>query len=326
MSIYGTKTYSTFLYGPDPSTITSVSPDTGPSIGGQLLVVEGTNFDPRYWDDLFDGAVLDVVKWLDISAGTGAVVTGSSHLQFSTGVVAASVAGIESVSSWVNCQLEIRVILPRIYENPVGSVVPIAFQLRIDANNYALMYVSLSTTGVYTLNCEVYRGGVLIGSYNMVCNRGTLNLRILRWGTTVYFIYNGTIVYYNANFLTTVAKARVYSGNLAETYDVLATVEWFYWRTFVTIDNQLIYAPTVVSNFRLRGLTPPSVNEKGVSAAYAGLCDVSVVGVGTVVSNDAYEYYYIDRLRILNDPQFDMLLSVIDDDQLITKDTSDKGL
>jgi len=325
MSLYGTKLYGTFLYGPSPASISSVSPDRGPSIGGQSVILEGTGFDPRHWDDLFEGGVLDAAKWTDISAGTGSVATGSSHLQLSTGATATAIAGVDSITSWTDCQLELKVILPSV-TNPTGTVMPIAFQLRVDANNYAIMYIELDSSGVYTLNCDVYRGGVSVGTYSQVCTRGVSNLRILRWDKTVYFIYNGVIVYYNSNFVTTVAVARIYSSNLAVNSDVVSTVEWFYWRTFVTVGDQLIYAPTIVSDFRLRGFTPPSVNDKDISAAYAGLADVSVVGTSTDTSVDAYEYYFTDRLRIMNIPQFGIKLSVIDDDQLITKSTASKGL
>lgn len=324
MSLYGLKKYSEFLYGPDISTILSVSPDSGPSTGGQSIIIEGTDFDPRHWDDTFELGALSAL-WTDSSVGTGTVTTGASHLQLSTGTTAASFARIGSTNSWTDCQLEVRTILPQA-ARPAGTVVPLAFQLRVDATNYALMYINLLAAGTYTINCDVYRAGVSVGSYSAACTRGLSNLRILRWGTTVYFIYNGIIIYYNENFVSTAATARIYASNGAQTYDVTSTVEWFYWRSFVVIDNQLIYAPTIVSNSRLRGFTPPSADEKGVLAAYAGLCNVSVVGVGTVTSLDSYEYYYTDRLRVLSIPQFDMLLSVIDDDQLITKSTMAKGL
>jgi len=325
MSVYSEKVYGSFLYGPDPASISTVSPDTGPSIGGQSIIVEGVGFDPRQWDDLFDGLILDVAKWTDISGGGGSVSTGASRLQLTTGVVAGGVAGVSSAASWVNCQLEVRAILPSV-TIPVGTVIPLAFQLRIDANNYAMMFVELSNTGAYTLNCDVHRGGVSVGAYTQTCSRGTLNLRILRWGRTVYFIFNGTIIYTNSNFVATAATARMYSSNLAINYDALATVEWFYWRTFITLDNQLIYAPTVVSNSRVRGFTPPSINDKDVSAAYAGLVDVSIIANGTDTSTDAYEYYFTDRLRIMNLRQFGIKLSIIDDDQLITKSSESKGL
>lgn len=325
MSIYGFKLYSTFLYGPSPSNISSVSPNRGPSIGGQSIILEGSGFDPRTWDDTFEGLTLDATKWTDISSGTGSVTTNSPHLQLSTGTTSSSISGIESISSWTDCQLEIKFTLPNV-QIPLSIIRPISFQLRIDANNYAEMYISLDNTGAYTFNCEVYRGGSLIGSYNESCSSGLFNFRILRWDRTVYFIYNGIIKYYNSSFVNTAAVYRIYANNLLANYDAISNVEWFYWRTYITIDNQLIYDPTVVSDFRIRGFTPPSVNDKDVSAAYAGLSDVSVVGTGKYTAVNSYEYYYEDRLRIMNVPQFDLLLSVIDDDQLITKSTSEKGL
>ncbi len=324
MSLYGTKPYSTFLYGPDTSTIASISPDTGPSTGGQSFVLTGTDFDPRHWDDTFELGALSAL-WTDSSVGTGTVTTGASHLQLSTGATAASYARIGSVNTWTDCQLEVRAILPRAARS-AGTVVPLAFQLRVDVNNYAVMYINLLAAGTYTINCDVYRAGVSVGSYSATCTRGLSNLRILRWGTTVYFIYNGALIYYNSGFVSTAATARIYAFNNAIAYDATSTVEWFYWRSFVVIGDQLVYAPTVVSNWRLRGFTPPSADEKGVVAAYAGLRDVSVVAVGTATYAASYEYYFEDRLRVLNIPQFDMLLSVIDDNQLITKSTMAKGL
>lgn len=326
MTRYGLKTYGTFVYGPSPSTISSVAPDSGPSIGGVDIIVEGVGFDPRQWDDLFNTGSLDLAKWTDISSGSGSITTGGPGLNLSTGTTASSIAGIESVALWADCQHEIRLRLPRISSNPPGDVVPIAFQLRVDASNYAVMYVVLDITGIYTLNCDVFRGGVSVGSYSQTISRGSLVFRILRWNSTVYFILNGSIVYFNSSFVNTAATSRVYASNSSQTYDAVSDIEWFYWRTFLTIDNQLIFAPTVVSDYRVRGLTPPSVNDKDVSASYAGLADVSLIANGKDTSTDAYEYYYVDRLRVMNIPQFNILLSVIDDDQLITKSTSSKGL
>jgi len=285
----------------------------------------------RDWNiDKMDGAgpsgvTLNLALWSDISSGSGSVNTGSSHLQLDTGITVSSIAGIESVVSWDYCQLELKVLLTEV-SNPSGVVRPIAFQLYVDANNYAIMYVELDSSGTYTLNCDVYRNGSSVGSYSEEVSTGSLNLRILRRDKTIYFIYNGTIVYYNSDFIISAAKIRIFSSNLTVGESVSATVEWFYWRTYIAIGNELIYAPTVVSDTRIRGYTPPSVNDKGVSAAYAGPSDVLIVGAGDYVLVDGYEYYFEDRLRVMNIPQFDVLLSVVDDDQLITDSNRAKGL
>ncbi len=324
MSLYGTKLYSTFLYGISTSFI--ISPSDGPSIGGQDFIVNGIGLDPRQFDDIFDGAILDLTKWVDISSGTGSVSLGSSYLNLSTGVTPGSIGGIESLNSWSDCQLEIRSILPVVTSNPAGDVNPVVFMLRVDANNYAVMKIILDTSGNYTLNCDVYRGGVSVGSFSTSCSHGLSVMRILRWDKSIYFIYQGSVIYTNSNFITTAVKARVYSNNISQNYDVTSLVDWFYWRTYVAFDEQIVHSPTVVSDMRLRGITPASINDRDISGAYAGLVDVSVVGATTATSVNAYEYYFRDRLRILNTIQASSLLSIINDDQLITKDNIDKGL
>jgi len=69
MGYYSAFKYGTgVLYGP-VTTISAVDPAEGPAPGGNAFVITGEGFDPRQWDDDFTGAVLDTVKWTDISSG-----------------------------------------------------------------------------------------------------------------------------------------------------------------------------------------------------------------------------------------------------------------
>ena len=61
------------------------------------------------------------------------------------------------------------------------------------------------------------------------------------------------------------------------------------------------------------GYTPPSIDVSGNEAAYKGLVDVSVVSNTTVTLSDAYEYYYPDRLTLLDNAQYGVKLSKVDD-------------
>ena len=330
MGYYGTgwKYGSGILYGAT-SVINSISPDSGPSTGGVAFYTDVEGADPRIWDDLFlNPAVPDPLLWATLPdpGGSATLTTGTSHLQLSTGAVATSVAGIESLQTWTDCQCEIRVMLPQLAANPGGNVIPIALQLYVDANNYGLMYVQIDATGAYTINCDIYRGGASIATYSTTTTHGVGLLKILRFGTTLYFYYNNTLIYTNKDFVATVATYRVYSTNLAQNTTVLSTVIWFYWRTFVAFGEQVVHNPTVVSDFRLRGLTPPSLDSFYQEAAYAGLVDFTLVGATSVTSVSAYEYYYLDRLKVMNNEQNDTLLSVIDDDRALTKTGYKKGL
>ena len=98
---YGTG----ILYGTLLS-LDSISPDSGPSTGGVDFVIRGDSFQFLSFDDTFEGSVLDVTKWTDISSGTGTVATGSSHLQLSSGTTLGSVAGIEMLSNFTNVARE----------------------------------------------------------------------------------------------------------------------------------------------------------------------------------------------------------------------------
>jgi hypothetical protein len=325
--------YSLFKYGTGvlygvASSITSVSPDTGPSIGGNEFVMEGIGFDPRHWDDQFTAAVLDPVKWVDISAGTGVVTTALPNLMMSTGFAPGSVAGIESVANWVDVQGEIRCTIPRYVLYPTSTVNVLSLQLYVNATNYCQISITLgANSSAINLLCEVWRNGVVVDTYTAPWTVGTSMFKILRWKTDVYFIVNGTVVLHSHNFVNTPATFRIYGNNNAAAYDAFNTmVEWFYYRPFAVFENEPVHDTVIVSDYRLRGNAPPSIDNLRQSAAYAGLVDTSVVANGMFTLNDSYLYYYVDGLTVIDNVQQETKLSLINDAQVVTPAGYTKGL
>lgn len=325
--------FSLFKYGSGvlygiAADIYSVSPDTGPSTGGNEFYMTGIGFDPRHWDDLFTAAVLDPVKWVDISAGTGVVTTALPNLMMSTGFAPGSIAGIESVATWTNVQGEIRCTIPRYSVYPDSTVVCIGFQLYVDANNYCRLAVTCGTdSSQINLICEVYRNGAQKEFYTTPWTSGTSMFKILRWGTDVYFVANGGVVFTSHDFSNAAATFRIYSENLAAAYDAWNTmVEWFYYRPFAVFENQPIHDTIIVSDFRLRGIVPPSIDNLRQVAAYAGLVDTSVVANGLDTMTDSYLYYFVDGLTVIDNVQSDTRMSLIDDAQVVTPSGYAKGL
>lgn len=325
--------FSLFKYGTGvlygvATDIDSVSPDTGPSIGGNEFFMTGIGFDPRHWDDMFTAAVLDPIKWVDISAGTGTVTVNAPNLVLSTGAVAGGIAGIESVATWVDVQGEIRCTIPRYTTYPTSTVTTIALQLYVNATNYCQISITLgANSSAINLLCEVWRNGAVVDTYTAPWTVGTSMFKILRWKTDVYFIVNGTVVLHSHNFVTNAAKFRIYNDNLAANYDVYGTmVEWFYYRPFAVFEDQPVHDTVIVSDFRLRGNAPPSMDNLRQSAAYAGLVDTSVVGNGLFTLADSYLYYYLDGLTVIDNVQQATKLSLIDDAQVVTPAGYTKGL
>ena len=99
------------LYG-SVLTFDSISPDSGPSTGGQNFVVKGSAFEYPTFDDTFLSVILDPAKWVDISAGTGSATTGSYHLQLTSGATATGVGGVEMLTGHTNIQYEAKVNIP----------------------------------------------------------------------------------------------------------------------------------------------------------------------------------------------------------------------
>lgn len=325
-------TYLTFKYGTGIlygalTTITAVDPLRGPSIGGNAFIIGGTHFDPKTCDSEFVAA-LDPLKWIDISGGGGSIATGASHLVLTTGAVAAATAGIESVPPFYNCQGEARIILPKILTYPDAIVELFTFMLRIDANNYAKMSIQLNTTSdSMLLVCEVYLGGVRVDYYEAAWTVGLSVLKILRWSNKIIFVANGSEVYTSVHFITTAAKYRMYAYNSASNYDIDdVVVEHFIYRPYAVWDNSPVHDTVVVSASRIRGIVPPSVDNKDQPAAYSGLVDVSVVSDMTAVDIDSYDYYFVDSLKVIESTQFDVRLSFIDDAQISTPTGTKKGL
>jgi len=317
------------LYGPS-TMLDVVDPERGPSPGGNPFILKGTGFDPRQWDDFFTGGVLDPSKWVDISYGSGSVNTGPFHLEMVTGSTASSAAAIESVALWGSTQGEIRFSLPVIREYPADVVTLMALSLWVGVNDYAEMRIEVGTEpGTLVLRCEVYRGGILADEMikPLSWTTGTSMFKILRWNSDVYFYANGERVFKSVRFTSTAAKFRIYTTNGTTTYNLQGVrVEWFYYRPFAVFQNQPVHDTIVVSDFRMRGLVTPSMDDKRQPAAYKGLVDVHVVGNGVYTKSNAYEYYYLDALKVINSAQADTRFSIIDDAQLFTPQGEQKGL
>lgn len=321
--------YSLFKYGTGilygyAGGLTSISPDSGPSVGGNAFLLTGSGLDPRQWDDDFDAPALDLLKWVDLSAG-GTVVTGPLHLQLNTPAVAGSSAGVETVATWGDTQAEARLILPRLSVYPVGSVTPFSFTLYVDALNFARFRVDL-TGREWTLWAEVYRAGLLADSWSSAWSVGLTSLKILRWGTSVWFIANGAVVFRSFQFVSTASTFRMEVYNGAENFAILDTiVEWFYFWPFAVFGDQPVHDTTLVSDYRLRGRVPESVDEAYKGAAYKGPVAVSVVATATYALRAAYTYFYITGLTLVNSSQQDIKLQLIDDPQ-IESPVGKKGL
>jgi len=324
----GFKYGSGVLYGVT-TTITGVDPDEGPAPGENDFVITGVGFDPRQWDDHFTDALLNVAKWTDLSAGGGAVTTGTNHLQLSTSAVAGASAGVQSVAQWGPAQGEARITVAPTTVYPAADVDVFVFSLWVDASNYSKMYLRMTSTGVMTLYCEVYAGGVLSDWLKapLAWTSGLSIFKILRFGSAVYFYANGSLLFRSVKFVNTVGYFQMYSQNLTALYDVdLARVEWFYYRPFAVFQSQPVHDSVVVSDGRLRGVVPASRDDLYQSAAYEGSVDVSVVGNGPATDVDAYRYYYIDGLTSIDSVQADVTMSLVNDEQLVTPSGVNKGL
>lgn len=327
MSKYVTFKYSTgILYGGSVS-VSSVSPILGPSTGGNAFVITGSGFNPQTCDSQFTGA-LDPAKWSDISAGGGSIATGANHLVLTTSASAGALSGVESVPVFYNCQGEVRVILPRILSYPSSTVELVTFMAWVDASNYAKMSVQLGTTSTdLKLVCEVYNGGFQVDYYETDWTVGLSVFKILKWGTKVIFLANGSEVYTSVHFKTSVINYRIYAYNGSASYNVDDTVvEHFMYRPYAVWDDTPVPDTLIVSGSRMRGIVPPSKDNKEQSAAYSGLVDVAVVSTDTITSTDVYEYYFVDSLKVIASDQFDFYLSFIDDAQIATPTGAKKGL
>lgn len=314
------------LYG-STTVLSSISPDNGPSIGGNAFVLTGQGFDNSARDDDFTGAGLDPLLWTDISFGSGAVSTGANHLQLSTGTTPASVAGVISVFAWADFQAEVRAFFPSVTAYPATSADVLVYWFWIGMGNYAELKVVMDSTGALTLNCNVVLSLTAVDSFSESWTNGLSVFKILRYQNILYFVANGTVVHTFSGFGSGAGIACLWAENdSAVAYDVTTTIESFTFKSFVVFDDQPVHDAVTVSDTRMRGFVPASVDDKERSAAYAGLVDVHVVGDCTSDNVDAYEYYYLDSLRVVNSVQSGVVMSFINDDQIKTKTGVKKGI
>lgn len=325
--------YSLFKYGTGvlyglTTSVTNLSPDTGPSTGGNTFILTGAGFDPRIWDDLFTAGALDPTLWTDLTSGSGVLTTGSPSLSLSSGATAGSIAGVESLANWDNMQCEIRCTIPRYTIYPASEVRCIALELYVSATDLCRLSILCGTSAAsIRILAEVYRGGNLVDSYTQSWTSGTTLLKILRWGNDIYFIANGDILYRNYEFITDYATSRFYVDNVAENYDVYNTqIDWFYFRPFVVFGDQPVHDTVIVSNYRARGVVPPSIDLMHNEASYAGYVDCSIVGFDTITATDIYLYYYLKGLALIDSTAQSIKFSLVGDNQVVTPDNKSKGL
>ena len=326
MGYYGGFLYGTTLYGMATS-ISSVLTDSGPSTGGNDFIISGEGFWAYSWNDDFTGLVLDAAKWTDVSAGTGSITVGANHLTLASGAVAGGLGGVQSVATWTDAQIEGRFVFNPITTYATGTVYSGVITLYVDANNHASIGLTYSTSSS-TLNLftEVTKGGVLIDMSATSWTTGLNTLKLLRWGSRVFFYANGALIRIFDSFVSTAAYAGLYCTNGAQNFNAGSSVEAFYFRPFAVFDNYPVHDTVVVADNRIRGIVPPSVDNVGQSAAYAGLVDVSVVANGTDTSTDAYTYYYEDVLKILDSEQQDVAAQIINDSTTRTPTGVKKGV
>jgi hypothetical protein len=328
MGIYSSFVYgSGVFYGP-LSSISYITP-SGPTTGGANYVLTGTSLDVDTYNDDFSNPILSAILWTDISSGTGTVTSGSPGLLLNTGATAASYAGVETNSSFSNIQFGIKFYLSSFTSYPGSTVELISFISYVDATNYAKMSVQIgSTAASLDLVCEVYAGGLLVDSYTTEWSLGYSTFNMARYGTNVYFVANGETIFTSRSFVTTTSTFRIYSYNGSSSYSITSLIDYFIEKTFVMFGVlQADLSPIVVSSTRLRGLTPPSIDDKDQLTAFAGTVDIYVINSSTTLySADAYEYYYVDKFKSLNSSQDSVVLSLVDDDQVVTPTTKNKGI
>jgi len=315
------------VYGFD-TVLSTISVDSGPSTGGQRFVLTGESFGYSGYDDTWENATLDTAKWSDISSGSGSISVASPNLLLDTGATSGSIAGVSSVASVLNFQFETRVSIPSVTAYPSSSVTLFTYEAYVDSSNYCSFSVTQGTaTGTTELTASVVVGGRVVDTWSSSWTTGVSVFRILRYGTTVYFYANGSLFFSSKRFVTTAAIIRYYSANNSASYSVAgANVLHSLLKTFVIFGDQVVFDPVVVSSYRLRGLTPPSIDERDRLAAYSGYVDVSVVAGGTVTRSNFYEYYFEDNLVILNSPQFNIKMTIPDDATVRTPVLESQGL
>ena len=307
--------------------ISYVTP-SGSSLGGNAYLITGSGFVSEAYNDEFDGAVLDALLWSDISTGSGSITTDYPHLYLDTSSTNTSLAGIESANTFTDVQFEIKSYLYALSSYPSVDINALSFMLYVDASNFARIKVNIAAyTAEVTLVCDIYVGGALISSYSEDWTLGYSTFKIARSGSTIYFSANGDLFYSSRDFIASAATFRILNDNSTIDYQAKALVDYFTERTFVKFDDQCDLNTIVVSDTRIRGIVPASLDDKEQVGGFAGTVDVDVTNaVGTSTSNDAYEYIYDNMLKLVNSSQSSFVLSLIGDEQIKTPSGSSRSL
>jgi len=214
---YGTFIYGTGIKYGSASSLESVFPENGISDGGDDFVITGEGFFNKGGDDDFTDILLDSVKWTDISTGSGSVQTGSNHLVLNTNSTSGQIAGIQSNTSYGNFQAEVLISIP-ISSNPTGDIKCFVYDLYVNSTTKASIEIIKNSDGEYSLKTYTMNGGRITSERVTNWGRGNYTLKILRFGTKVYFITNGSVIFSAINFRSDPASVRLYCDNSSDNF------------------------------------------------------------------------------------------------------------
>lgn len=116
-----------------------LTPTTGPLDGGTEVVLAGPELDMTAGSDDFSAASLDLVLWTPALAGTGAVsqVSAANAVEFDTGSVAASSAGIETSATATSLDAQVT-FRTQLVSLPAFSATAVLAQMSLVASTVPL--------------------------------------------------------------------------------------------------------------------------------------------------------------------------------------------
>jgi hypothetical protein len=283
-------------------TITSVTPNTGPTTGGTPFAIQGTNLASFFFNDNFNEGYLDTTLWAALGPTLITVapfgLAGKCNLETST--VPGSYSGIQAnllqPQGDFHVQIDFNVLNAFLVTLPSTEVTLVAIDAAIDSGNYArLSYVvkgASATTG--TIRCEVWNSATQIHLFEMPYSTNSGSMGVMRYfdplvnGNHAAFWLNGTKIFDCFDMPASEVKLRIFAWNEASPYDVQVQLDNFISHSvivFVGVSGCDVATGIIeVATSRIRAVSPPTQN------AWAGAVDLRVTsGVGSCCTVDCHD-------------------------------------
>lgn len=278
---------STQVTGGGAPTVTSITPNSGTTLGSTSISITGTELACFSFNDIFSDAVVSPMLWWPMGAGTVSETPLGlgGKLRCTVPAVANTIAGvlglILQLKEDFHVEVEYAVSTEFLKLTSSAEIVLAALQASCDADNgIQISFVMKAGASTGTVRCEVRRLGAIEHTFEVDTTAATGKFGVMRYFDPVYngnkaaFWWNGAKLFECFDCPAGTALVSIFNQNNLAAYAIETQFDNFKSHSVIVFigpsGTDVATDVIEVSALKLRAKTPPTLGQ------WAGLVSVRV--------------------------------------------------